>query len=149
MRVHLNVAGHDLEKHIKGLRVRPFVLRKLLEHLIDSNHEAFKGKRSPLELKARIQAMVQAEYLETEEGIPEDERVGEGPAFLLLAMLQSTEQRRGDDHQGATWNKRLSSRRKTALQEMPPTVLPSAWTTSAPWRCAWTEITTPLPILRT
>ena len=93
MRVHLNVAGRDLEKHITGLRVRPFVLLKLLEHLIDSNHEAFKGKGSPLELKARMQAIVQAEYPETEEGIPEEERVGEVPASLLLAMRQSEEQR--------------------------------------------------------
>ena len=47
------------------------MLLKLLEVLIDSNHEVFHGKGSPQELKARMRQLVQQEYPETEEGIPE------------------------------------------------------------------------------
>ena len=65
------------------------MLLKLLEHLIDSNHEVFRGKGSPLELKSRMQAMVQSEYPETEAGTPEDKRLGAVPESLLLAMRQS------------------------------------------------------------
>ena len=45
LRVHLNVAGQNMEKHIKQLRVRPFVRLLLLEFLIGRQHVAFKGKR--------------------------------------------------------------------------------------------------------
>ena len=37
MRVHLKVAGHNLDKHIKQLRVRPYVLLLLLDYLIGQN----------------------------------------------------------------------------------------------------------------
>ena len=43
MTVHLNVAGQNFEKHLRQLRVRPFVLLLLLEFLIDRNHEVFRG----------------------------------------------------------------------------------------------------------
>jgi hypothetical protein len=83
------------------------VLLKLLEHLIDSNHEAFRGKGSPMELKSRMKREVHAEYPETEGRTPEEEHLGAVPASLLLAMRQSEEQRRDDEQQGATWSKRL------------------------------------------
>jgi len=107
MRVHLNVAGQDLGKHLKGLKVRPFVLLKLLEVLIDSNHEVFRGKGSPQELKARMRQLVQQEYPETEEGIPEEDRVGAIPLSLLQAMREREEDKRRQEEEGATWNKRL------------------------------------------
>ena len=78
--MHLNVAGHDLEKRVRGLRVRHFVLLKLLDVLLDSNHEAFQGKGSPLDLKARMRTIVQQEYPETEEHVPEEQRLGAIPA---------------------------------------------------------------------
>jgi hypothetical protein len=107
MRVHLNVAGHDLEKHIKGLRVRPFVLLKLLEFLIDSNHEVFRGKGSALELKAKMKSIVTSEYKETESHLPEDEREGTVPESLLTSMREAEERKRDAELQGESWNKRL------------------------------------------
>ena len=100
MRVHLNDAGHDLEKHIKGLRVRPFVLIKLLEALIDSNHEVFRGKGSPMDLKAKMKRLVEDEYQETEAAKPEEEREGAVPAPLLEAMREAEERRREGELQG-------------------------------------------------
>ena len=107
MRVHLNVAGHDMEKHIKGLRVRPFVLLKLLSVLIDSNHEAFKDKGSALDLKARMKTIVQQEYPETEEHVPEEQRLGAIPPALLQAMRETEERRREEELKGESWCKRL------------------------------------------
>ena len=107
MKVHLNVAGHDLEKHIKGLRVRPFVLIKLLEALIDSNHEVFRGKGSPMDLKAKMKRLVEDEYPETEAAKPEEEREGVVPAPLLEAMREAEERRREGELQGESWSKRL------------------------------------------
>ena len=53
LRVHLNVAGQNMEKHIKHLRARLCVLLLLLEFLIDRHHVAFKGKGSAAELKVK------------------------------------------------------------------------------------------------
>ena len=96
MRVHLNVAGQDLEKHIKGLRVRPFVLLKLLDFLIDSNHEAFRGKGSALDLKAKMRRLVEEEYPEEEGQLPEEQRLGTVPPKLLEVLQQQEERRRAD-----------------------------------------------------
>ncbi len=108
MRVHLNVAGHDMEKHIKGLKVRPFVLIKLLEFLIDSGHEAFAGKGSPLDLKAKMRARVVKEYPEKEGHLSEEDRAGTVPDSLLEAMREVEETRRKAEEEG-TWCKKLQS----------------------------------------
>ena len=47
MKVHLNVAGQNMTKHIRQLCVRPFVLLLLLEFRIDRQRTAFRGKGSP------------------------------------------------------------------------------------------------------
>ena len=41
IRVHMNVGGVDLKKYMKQIHVRPFVLLRLIDFLIDSRHEAY------------------------------------------------------------------------------------------------------------
>ena len=77
LRVHLTVAGQNLDKHIKQLRVRPFVLLLLLDFLIDRQHEVFRGKGSPSELKELMRKVVAAEYPEHESHLPLAERQGQ------------------------------------------------------------------------
>ena len=107
LRVHLNVAGHDMEKHIRGLRVRPFVLVKLLCFLIDREHEAFQGKGSAQELKEKMRRAVEAEYPETESQLPEDQREGEVPSSLWQFLREAEEKRRQEELTGEKWDRRL------------------------------------------
>ena len=59
MRVHLKVAGHNLEKHIRQLKVRPFVLLLLLDYLIAQGHSVFKDKGSPQVLRSKVLKIVE------------------------------------------------------------------------------------------
>ena len=43
LRVHLRVARRSMEKVLRQLAARPFVLLQLLYFLIDQNHEVFRG----------------------------------------------------------------------------------------------------------
>ena len=72
----MTVAGQDLHKHIKQLRVRPYVLLLLLDFLIDRQHEVFHDKGSPAELKQLMRKVVAEEYPETEGHLPKKERQG-------------------------------------------------------------------------
>ena len=44
LRVHLRVDKGSMEKALKQLTVRPYVLLKLLYFLIEQNHEVLRGK---------------------------------------------------------------------------------------------------------
>ena len=107
MRVHLNVAGTDMDKHMKALKVRPFVLIRLLEFLIDNGHEAFQGKGSPHDLKAKMRAAVAKEYAETEGHLPEEFREGRVPDSIAAALREQEEEKRKEELDGKTWSKRL------------------------------------------
>jgi len=89
LRVHMNVGGVDLRKTLKQLYVRPYVLLLLLEYLIDHNHEVFRGKGGPLELKQKMRTAVAREYPETEEGVSLQERAGHLPASILATLRES------------------------------------------------------------
>ena len=45
IRVHMNVGGVDLKKWMKQIHVRPFVLLRLIDFLIDSKHEAYYNNK--------------------------------------------------------------------------------------------------------
>ena len=89
LRVHLQVRGIDLQKHIKHIMVRPFVLIALLDYLIEQNHEVFRGKGSAEELRRRMRDAVAKEYPETEENTTPEDREGSVPTAVaeLLAEL--------------------------------------------------------------
>ena len=53
LRLHLQVNGLDFAKHLRQVQVRPYVLIALLDFLIDSNHESFRGKGTAASLKER------------------------------------------------------------------------------------------------
>ena len=46
VRVHLTVCGVDMKKYMKEIQVRPFVLNRLIDYLIDSKHEAYLPKQA-------------------------------------------------------------------------------------------------------
>ena len=71
LRLHIRVNGLDMAKHIRQIQVRPWVVLALLEFLIDTNHECFRGSGTAEELKAKMAAEVQSEY-GTEEQIPQE-----------------------------------------------------------------------------
>ena len=96
-----------MEKHIRGLRVRPCVLFKLLCFLIDRGHETFRDKGSPQELKERVRQTVEKEYPETQGHLPEEQREGEVPSSLLQYLREAEETRRKEEASGQKWDKRL------------------------------------------
>ena len=51
LRLHLQVNGLDFAKHLRQVQVRPYVLIALLDFLIDTNHESFRGKGTAASLK--------------------------------------------------------------------------------------------------
>ena len=46
VRVHLTVCGVDMKKYMREIMVRPFVLNRLIDYLIDSKHEAYLPKQA-------------------------------------------------------------------------------------------------------
>ena len=85
--MHLNVAGQNLEKHLRQLRVRPFVLLLLLDFLIQRQHELFRNKGGPEEPRRKMRRIVQEEYPETEAHVPEGLRQEHAPPSILPAMM--------------------------------------------------------------
>jgi len=80
LRLHLQVNGLDFKRYLKQVQVRPFVLVALLDFLIEQNHESFRGKARPEELKAQIRRDVAREY-------PEHEAI---PTSLLEVLQEAT-----------------------------------------------------------
>ena len=62
LRVRMKVCSLDFKKHLRQVHVRPYVLVKLLDYLIDQGHEVFRGKGSAALLKERMRAAVAREY---------------------------------------------------------------------------------------
>ena len=92
-----------MEKHIKQLRVRPFVLLLLLEFLIDRRHVAFKGKGSAAELKVKMRDIVAREYPEREPHVPLSDRAGHVPESILHTMREMEEEQRQGELAGKHW----------------------------------------------
>ena len=61
---------------VRQIYVRPFVVLRLLYHLIDSGHEAFRDKGSAEALKRQMREAVEQEYPEPEPDVPEEHRQG-------------------------------------------------------------------------
>ncbi len=83
LRVHPNVAGQDFSKYLKQVQLRPFMLLKLLEYLIDYKREVFRDHLSAQVLKANMAAAVERHYPEREGDLPEESREGFVPGFIL------------------------------------------------------------------
>ena len=62
LKVHLRVATKLMDKVLRQLTVRPFVLLHLLYFLIDQNHEVFRGKGTAQKLKQDMQQAVRRLY---------------------------------------------------------------------------------------
>jgi len=90
LRVHLQVAGQDFKKYLKQVTVRPWVLIRLLDFLIDRNHEVFRGKGSAEELRRRMREAVEREYpvAPADRGKPEEEQAGSVPPSILELLQE-------------------------------------------------------------
>ena len=62
LRVQIRVDRKLLERVLRKLTVRPFVLCKLLHYLVDHNHSAFRGTGSPESIKQRLVDAVERWY---------------------------------------------------------------------------------------
>ena len=76
----------DQQKASKQLRVRPFIVLRLLHWLIDRNHPIFRDKGTAVVLKQKMDAAVAREYPETEEHRPVKERAGHIPESILRML---------------------------------------------------------------
>jgi hypothetical protein len=74
LRVSVRLDRYTLNKVLRQMSVRPFVLLQLLYYLIDHRHEAFRGKQSARELREAMRVAVSTEYpLSAEEMVKPDE----------------------------------------------------------------------------
>ncbi len=94
LRLHLQIGGIDFSKHLRQVHVRPFVLIRLLEYLIDQGHAVFRGKGAPHTLKQKMRAAVQKQYPEQEGHLPESERQGTLPPSILQLLQEREDERR-------------------------------------------------------
>ena len=53
VRVHLNVSGIDMKKYMREIYVRPFVLHRLIDYLIDSKHKAYQSQKDRVKKQVR------------------------------------------------------------------------------------------------
>ena len=86
LRVHLQVAGVDMKKHLRQVSVRPHVLVLLLDYLIGQNHPVFHGKGSAADLRERMRRVIDVEYPETEPEKDPDDREGSVPKSILSLL---------------------------------------------------------------
>ena len=92
IRVLLTIAGVDMKKYMKQIHVRPFVLVRLVEYLIDSKHEAYRSSQDTADaFKAKLLQKTEAEYPKTEAHLPEDAREGQIP-LSIREVLQEFEE---------------------------------------------------------
>ena len=65
LRVHLKIGNVDFAKKLKQLKVRPWVVLRLIYHLIDQSHAVFRGEGTAIVVKERMRTAVEREYPET------------------------------------------------------------------------------------
>ena len=85
IRVHLRVNERSMEKALRQLNVRPYVLLQLLFYLIDHNHKVFRGKGNVEQLRQRMRAAVTQYYPvpEKESEKPEEEQESPMPQDFM------------------------------------------------------------------
>ena len=85
LRVHLRVDRYSMERVLRQLTVRPFVLLQLLYFLIDHNHVVFRGRGSAQNLRKEMQAAIEQHYPldATQNTLPEQDRKWHLPADFL------------------------------------------------------------------
>ena len=96
LRVQLRVGGKNLERALRRLTVRPFVLLELLYFLIDHNHEVFRGHGTAQALRQKMAAAVAQNYPVDKDTahLPVEEQTWQVPSNLLLDAGESEGNRR-------------------------------------------------------
>jgi hypothetical protein len=97
LRVHLKIGNVDFAKKLKQLKVRPWVVLRLIYYLIDQNHAVFRGKGTAIVLKERMRTAVEREYPETEGHLPESAREGRIPTSVLELLREANAERSGEE----------------------------------------------------
>ena len=89
LRVHLRVDRQSMDKVLKQLTLRPYIILLLLNHLIDHNHEAFRGRGTAQQLRAQMRAAVERDYAvaAAEHGKPTEEQEYVMPPDFLESIL--------------------------------------------------------------
>ena len=92
LRVHLRVDKYSMEKVLRQLTVRPFVLLQLLYYLIDQNHSVFRGRGSAQQLRAQMRAAVEREYpiSPQQQTRPEEEQEWFLPTDYIESLNEAT-----------------------------------------------------------
>ena len=109
LRVHLQVAGQDFKKYLKQVTVRPWVLVRLLDYLIDHNHEVFRGKGSADKLRQQMRQAVQDRYPIAAQDVnkAEEEQIGFIPESILDMVEEDRDKPNEAALQDASARKRL------------------------------------------
>ena len=84
----------ELNEFVPQAKLRPFVVKKLLEHLIDRRHPALVGEHKNLHgeaLRAHVCRLVDERYPEQEASLPEGQRQGTIPPAVEYIMRQAQE----------------------------------------------------------
>ena len=132
LRLHLHIDQLDMNKYLKQVHVRPFVLLLLLYALIDSGHEVFRGKGSVDTLKSRMRAAVEKEYPETEADVPQEQRKGAIPAAILDVLKDTEDNTKKSGRANRTaWQMHLNE--KMQCQEMNLDLWKNALKMCVPW----------------
>ena len=75
-RIHLKVAGKDFGEKLKQVCLRPFVLVRLLQFMMDNEHEVFRRSKNVHLFRDRLEEVVHAKYPQTEAHLPPESREG-------------------------------------------------------------------------
>jgi hypothetical protein len=91
-RLHLRVAGKDFSKQLTQVRLRPFVLKALLEFLVQRRHPEFLGHATVEEWRQAVNR----KYPETEGHLPLDQRQGVIPSSIEQMLEEQTTEQPAD-----------------------------------------------------
>ena len=93
VRLQVKVAGKDMEQHLKEVKLRPFILVKLLTELVDRHHGPFADSAVADAFRNRIAAAVASKYPETEPDVADHLKQGTIPAAILEVIQNDRKQR--------------------------------------------------------
>ena len=83
---HLHIGnGVEMSKWLPGTRLRPFVVMKLLEHLLETRHPWLEGVDKE-DLRRKFQTRLEKLYPETEADLPYAQRDGQTPPAVEAAI---------------------------------------------------------------
>ena len=93
LRVHLAIGNVDFAKKLNQLKVRPWVVLRLIYYLIHQDHAVFHGKGTAIVLKERTRTAVKRKFPETEDRLPKEALEGHIPTSVLEFLREANAER--------------------------------------------------------